>query len=147
MAKSFEKKYLKFFWVSKITNFFCFRARTVKYFAIVYNTVFRNIQLVLRTTFIYKKSNIGCYIENCSTYEQKYEEFCASNLIDFKTLKQKKDHFLKQYFFILRKGFRSKFDRLKHESDLIRLKRPTLNDQFDHKKIKLFWHIKLFNRL
>ena len=54
-----------------------------------------------------QKSNVGCYIENCPTYQQKYEEFCASNLIDFKTLKQKKDHFLKQYFFILRKCFRS----------------------------------------
>ena len=49
-------------------------------------------------------------------------------------VKQKKVHFIKQFFKILKKGFRSKWDRLKREAYLIRLKRPTLNDHNDSKK-------------
>ena len=82
--------------------------------------------------------NIGLHIADCPIYKQKYDEFCETNTINFKTLKQKKVHFIKQFFKILKKGFRSKWDRLKREAYLIRLKRPTLNDQNDSKKFKLF---------
>ena len=87
---------------------------------------------------LHHTSNIGLHIADCPIYKQKYDEFCETNTINFKTLKQKKVHFIKQFFKILKKGFRSKWDRLKREAYLIRLKRPTLNDQNDSKKFKLF---------
>ena len=87
---------------------------------------------------LHHTSNIGLHIADCPIYKQKYDEFCETNTINFKTLKQKKVHFIKQFFKILKKGFRSKWDRLKREAYLIRLKRPTLNDQNDSKKLNFY---------
>ena len=85
-----------------------------------------------------EKSNVGLHTQNCPIFTQKQSEFLAENRINFKTLKMAKTHFIKQFFSIMKRGFRSKWHRLKYEAFLIRLHLPTLNDQFDSKKFKLF---------
>ena len=85
-----------------------------------------------------EKSNVGLHTQNCPIFTQKQSEFLAENRKNFKTLKMAKTHFIKQFFSIMKRGFRSKWHRLKYEAFLIRLHLPTLNDQFDSKKFKLF---------
>ena len=85
-----------------------------------------------------KNSNIGVHIETCPIFTQKQSDFLAENRKNFKTLKMAKTNFLLQYFSIMKRGFRTKWDRLKYEAFLIRLHLPTLNNQFDHKAFKLF---------
>jgi hypothetical protein len=46
--------------------------------------------------------------------------------------------FLKNRFKIVGKGFRHKKDRERNEAFMIRTRKPSLNDQFDHKAFKLF---------
>jgi hypothetical protein len=86
-----------------------------------------------------EKSNIGLHTKSCPIITQKQSDFWKENRKNFKTLKMAKTHFIKQFFSIMKNGFRSKWHRLKYEAFLIRLHLPPLNDQFDHKKFKLFW--------
>ena len=81
-----------------------------------------------------EKSNVSLHTQYCPI-TQKQSEFLAENRKNFKRLKT---HFIKQFFSIMKRGFRSKWHRLKYEAFLIRLHLPTLNDQFDSKKYKLF---------
>ena len=62
---------------------------------------------------MYDTSNIGLHIAECPIYKQKYNECCDTNTINFKTLKEKKVYFIKQCFKLLKKGLRSKWDRLR----------------------------------
>ena len=84
------------------------------------------------------KSNIGMHTQNCPIFTQKESDFLAQNRNNFKTLKMAKTDFIKQFFTIIKRGFGSKWDRLKYEAFLIRLHLPKLNDRFGHTALKPF---------
>ena len=56
------------------------------------------------------KSNIGMHTQNCPIFTQKESDFLAQNRNNFKTLKMAKTDFIKQFFTIIKRGFRSKWD-------------------------------------
>ena len=49
-----------------------------------------------------------------------------------------RDKFYMQHFRVLQKGFKSYYDRRKTEALFIRILRPDLNDQNDHRSFTLF---------
>ena len=71
-----------------------------------------------------ENSNIGVHIETCPIFTEKQSDFLADNRKNFKTLTIAKTNFLLQYFSIIKRGFRTKWDRLKYEAFLIRLHSP-----------------------
>ena len=86
----------------------------------------RSKNLPEKTTGIYK------HIDRCPVYQQK------RNLFAPVLTKKIKFEFFKTHFKILKKGFRSDFERRKTEAFYIRVKSPDLNDQRDHTFFKLF---------
>ena len=79
-----------------------------------------------------KTTGIFKHIEKCPVYQQK------RNILFPVLTKKLKFQFFKTHFKILKKSFRSDFERRKTEAFFIRVKRPDLNDQKDHNFFKLF---------
>ena len=75
------------------------------------------------------------HIHTCPIYEKRLNTWIPPQRM---TYFQKKFAFFTSHFKILQKSFRSDFERRKTEAFYIRVKRPDLNDQKDHKLYKLF---------
>ena len=75
------------------------------------------------------------HIHSCPIYEKRLNTWIPPQRM---TYFQKKFAFFISHFKILQKSFRSDFERRKTEAFYIRVKRPDLNDQKDHKLYKLF---------
>ena len=81
------------------------------------------------------------HIHSCPDYLTRLDQFEKDNLkpTDGKRAKKKlKDKFFMQHFKVLQKSFRSYYDRRRAESFFIRILRPDLNDQKDHRFFSLF---------
>ena len=87
---------------------------------------------------ISKQSNISLHIQNCPEFIQKSREFHNQNINEFTSFQKARYAMFKSRFSIIQQGFRYKKARKKCEAYHIRIKRPKLNDQFDHKAFKLF---------
>ena len=74
------------------------------------------------------------YITRLSNFER--ENFRPKNGI--RARKKLRDKFFMQHFRVLQKSFRSYFDRRKTEAFFIRILRPDLNDQNNHRFFTLF---------
>ena len=74
------------------------------------------------------------YITRLSNFEK--ENFRPKNGI--RARKKLRDKFFMQHFRVLQKSFRSYFDRRKTEAFFIRILRPDLNDQNNHRFFTLF---------
>ena len=85
-----------------------------------------------------KGSNINQHIQSCTDFINKSKEFHIQNKEDFTSFAKAKFAFFKSRFTILQQGFRYQRERKKCEAYHIRIKRPKLNDQYDHKAFKLF---------
>ena len=86
-----------------------------------------------------KAKGILWHIETCHEYQEKqivWRKECRDP--NANTIKRKNFHFFKSHFKILRKSFRSRKERERAEAFYIRVKRPDLNDQQDHKLFRLF---------
>ena len=89
----------------------------------------------------YSTKGINYHIHSCPDYITRLNQFEQDNLkpTDGKRAKKKlKDQFFMQHFRVLQKSFRSYYDRRIAESFFIRILRPDLNDQKDHRFFSLF---------
>ena len=93
-------------------------------------------------------SPIYFHIQSCPVYKKKYKHFekeakkvqkLHPNL-DTSKKKELKFEYFKSQFSILQKNFRSYLDRRDVEAYYIRILRPDLNEQCEHKFFSLFWH-------
>ena len=81
------------------------------------------------------------HIHSCPDYLSRLNIFENENLkrTDGVRARQKlKDRFFMQHFKVLQKNFGSYFERRKAEAFFIRILRPDLNDQKDHRYFSLF---------
>ena len=83
-------------------------------------------------------SNINLHILSCEKYKNEAQRFIDKNIKNFTSPPKAQFEFFKNRFKIIGKGFRNKKDRERNEAFLIRTKKPSLNDQFDHNAFKLF---------
>jgi hypothetical protein len=84
------------------------------------------------------QSNICNHILSCDVYIADSNDFVSKNLHNFTSPAKAKFSNFKDKFKIIKKGFRYKKDRKIAEAYFIRVKKPSLNDQWDHKAFKLF---------
>ena len=84
------------------------------------------------------QSNICNHILSCEEYIKDSNEFALKNQNNFTSPAKAKFSNFKDKFKIIKKGFRFKKDRKIAEAYFIRVKKPSLNDQWDHKAFRLF---------
>ena len=84
------------------------------------------------------QSNICNHILSCDVYIADSNDFVSKNLHNFTSPAKAKFSNFKDKFKIIKKGFRYKKDRKIAEAYFIRVKKPSLNDQWDHKAFKVF---------
>ena len=84
------------------------------------------------------QSNICNHILSCEEYIQNSNEFALKNQNNFTSPAKAKFSNFKDKFKIIKKGFRFKKDRKIAEAYFIRVKKPSLDDQWDHKAFRLF---------
>ena len=94
--------------------------------------------LIVRMREHQQESNakgIYWHILTCPVYKKKRAAWAPPKRM---TLFQKNFAYFTSRFKILQKSFKSDYERCKTEAFYIRVKRPDLNDQKDHKLFKLF---------
>ena len=85
-----------------------------------------------------KAKGVLWHILSCPEYLKKKKDIVIFDPSKKKISKEKSYQFFLSHFKILQKSFRSHDERKKTEAFYIRVKRPDLNDQRDHKAFKLF---------
>ena len=85
-----------------------------------------------------RNTNIYQHIEKCSCFQKSAEEFANENIENFTSKPKAIYAFFASLFKIISKGHRSCRDREKVEAFYIRVRRPTLNNKFDHKSFQLY---------
>ena len=85
-----------------------------------------------------RQSNINHHILCCTDFINQSKDFFTQNINDYTSFSKAKFAFFKSRFSIIQQGFRYKTERKKCEAYHIRVKRPTINDQNDHKAFQLF---------
>ena len=83
-------------------------------------------------------SNISNHILTCDEYIKNSNEFALNNQLNFTSPAKAKFSNFEDKFKIIKKGFRYKKNRKIAEAYFIRVNKPSLNDQWDHKAFKLF---------
>ena len=89
-----------------------------------------------------KAKGIYYHIHSCPNYLTRLAEFENTNFRPSDGVRARikmRDKFFMQHFRVLQKSFGSYFDRRKSEAFFIRILRPDLNDQNDHRSFTLFW--------
>jgi hypothetical protein len=84
------------------------------------------------------QTNVILHITCCDAYIENSQNFVDENIENFTGLQKTKFQNFKDKFKIIKSGFRYKNDREKAEAFLIRVNKPSPNDQWDHKAFKLF---------
>ena len=84
------------------------------------------------------QTNISLHISCCDAYIKNSNDFVDENSKNFTSPQKAKFANFKDKFKIIKSGFRYKNDRERAEAFMIRVNRPSLNDQYDHKAFKLF---------
>ena len=88
-----------------------------------------------------KAKGIYYHIHSCPNYLTRLAEFENTNFRPSDGVRARikmRDKFFMQHFRVLQKSFGSYFDRRKSEAISIRILRPDLNDQNDHRSFTLF---------
>ena len=90
------------------------------------------------------------HIHSCPNYLARLHNIERENFLlemGVRARQKLRDKFFMQHFRVLQKGFRSYFERRKTEAFFIRILKPDLNDQNNHRYFTLFWRGQLKKNL
>ena len=85
-----------------------------------------------------RNTNIYQHIETCDCYKTLDEKFAEENINNFTSKPKAIYAFFSSRFKIISRGHRTCREREKMEAFYIRVRRPKINNQFDHKSFQLY---------